>query len=315
MKNYPTIADIHAAAARIKTFIHRTPVMTCSGINEITGKHLFFKCENLQKVGAFKFRGASNAILSLSDEEAKHGVATHSSGNHAAALALAARMRGIKSYIVMPDNSPEVKKKAVQNYGGEIVYCDSNLESREKTLQKVIEQTGAAVIHPYNDYRVITGQATAALELLEDVADLDIVMAPVSGGGLISGTALSVHYVSPKTRVIAAEPSGADDAFRSLQSGKIQPSAHPDTICDGLRASLGTLTFPIIQKYVSQIVTVSDESTLKAMRLIWERLKIIVEPSGAICLGALIENKVHLKGKRIGIILSGGNVDLGSLPW
>jgi len=311
----PTLPDIQAAAQRIKPFIHRTPVMTCAGLNEVTGASLFFKCENLQKVGAFKFRGACNAVFSLSTQESQNGVATHSSGNHAAALALAAKLRGIKAYIVMPKNSAEVKKKAVHTYGGEIVYCANNLAAREKTLNEIIAKRGADIIHPYNDYRVITGQATASLEMLEDITNLDIIITPVSGGGLISGTALTVHYLSPKTKVIAAEPAGADDAFRSLQSGTLQSSDHPQTICDGLRAALGTLTFPIVQKYVSQIITVTDELTIKAMRLIWERMKIIVEPSAAITLGALFADKIDARGKRVGLILSGGNVDLDALPW
>jgi threonine dehydratase len=315
LKTLPTLTDIKEAAQRIKPFIHRTPVLTCAGINDITDAALFFKCENLQKVGAFKFRGACNAVFSLSAQEAQNGVATHSSGNHAAAIALAAKLHGIKSYIVMPENSAEIKKKAVESYGGEIFYCANNLPAREKTLNKIVADRGAAFIHPYNDYRIITGQATAGLEMLEDVTDLDIMITPVSGGGLISGTALTIHYLSPKTKVIGAEPTGADDAFRSLQSGTLQPSDHPQTICDGLRAALGILTFPIIQKYVSQIVRVSDEFTIKAMRLIWERMKIIVEPSAAITLGALLADTIAVKGKRVGIILSGGNADLDALPW
>lgn len=300
---------------RIAPFIHRTPILTSKSINKILEVNLFFKCENFQKVGAFKFRGATNAILSLSDYEICRGVATHSSGNHAQALALAAKMKNIPAYIVMPENSSPIKIKAVEGYGGKITFCKPTLQAREETLKKVIDDTGATEIHPYNDYRIIAGQATAAKELFEDTTDLDIIMAPVGGGGLLGGTALSSKYFSPKTIVIAAEPKNASDAFESFYHKKFIPSVNPSTIADGLLTSLGTLTYPIIMKNVHQIVTVSEESIIAAMILIWERMKIIVEPSSSVPLAALLENKFNYKNKRVGIILSGGNVDLQSLPW
>ena len=311
----PDLETIRQAALRIKPFVHRTPVLTCLSLNQMVHAELFFKCENFQKVGAFKFRGATNAVLSLSDEEAKRGVATHSSGNHAQALALAARIRGIKAHIVMPKNSSAVKIKAVEGYGGNIILCEPTLESREETLAQVVKKTGAAFIHPYNDYRVIAGQGTCALELLEEVENLDMVMAPVGGGGLLSGTALTVNYLMPLIKVIAAEPETADDAYRSFREGKIIPVINPQTIADGLRTSLGDKTFPIIIKYVDRIVTVSEDAIVSSMRIIWERMKIVVEPSAAVPFAALLENKIDVKGKRVGIILSGGNVDLDKLPW
>jgi threonine dehydratase len=311
----PSIDDIRLAAKRIRPYAHRTPVLTCGALDAMTGARLFFKCENFQKVGAFKFRGATNAVLSLTDEEACRGVATHSSGNHAAALALAARIRGIPAYIVMPDNAPAVKKTAVAGYGAVITWCRPTLSAREETLAAVVEKTGAAVIHPYNDYRIIAGQGTAALELLADVPDLDIVMTPVGGGGLLSGTAIAVTDLSPRTAVVAAEPEGADDAFRSLKEGRIVPSVSPKTIADGLLTSLGDKTFPIIRERVREIVTVNDAAIVAAMRHVWERMKIVVEPSSAVPLGALLEKAFDAHGKRIGIILSGGNVDLESLPF
>ena len=315
MFHIPTFDDIIQAHDRIRPFIHRTPVMTSHSINEMVGAELFFKCENLQKVGAFKFRGACNSVFSLTDEEARNGVCTHSSGNHAAALALAARMRGIPAYIVMPSNAPEIKKVAVAGYGAQITFCTPTLAARETTLQQVAQQTGATEIHPYNYFNVICGQGTAAKELIEDAGDFDIVMAPVGGGGLLSGTALSAKALLPNVQVIAAEPAGADDAFRSFQSKTIQPSVLPNTIADGLLTSLGEITFIIIINRVDQIVTVSEEYIIKAMRMVWERMKIIIEPSSAVPLAALLENKIDIKGKRIGIIISGGNVDLGNLPF
>ena len=243
MTHYPTLVDVQAAAARIKSYVHRTPVLTCTSLNDLVGAELFCKCENFQKVGAFEFRGACNTVFGLSDQEAQHGVATHSSGNHAAAVALAARLRSVPAHIVMPDNAPAVKKAAVAGYGGSIVYCAPTLAAREATLERVVHETGATFIHPYNDARVVAGQGTAALELLTDVADLDVVMAPVGGGGLLSGTAIVTVALSPFTRVIAAEPEAADDAYRSLQAGKILPADDPRTIADGLRTSLGELTF------------------------------------------------------------------------
>jgi threonine dehydratase len=281
----------------------------------MAGAELFFKCENLQKVGAFKFRGAANTVFSLSEKEASAGVATHSSGNHAQALALAARLRGIPAHIVMPENSPKVKVAAVRGYGARIVFCAPTQKDREQTLERVVAETGATFIHPYNNPGIIAGQGTCALELLEQVSDLDLVMAPVGGGGLLSGTALSCHYLRPDVRVIAGEPKGADDAFRSLRDGRIYPSENPQTVADGLRTSLGTLTFPIIRRYVERIVTVEEESIVAAMRHVWERMKVLIEPSAAVPLAAILEGGIETGGKRIGIILSGGNVDLDSLPW
>ncbi len=311
----PTFAALREAAERIKPFVHRTPVLKSDSINRICGAEVFFKGENLQKVGAFKIRGATNAVFSLSDEKASHGVATHSSGNHAAALALAAQWRGIRAQVVMPENAPRVKMEAVAGYGAQIVLCRPTLQAREERLARLLDETGADLVHPYNDDRVIAGQGTAALELYEEVPGLDIVMTPVGGGGLISGTAIAVSSVSPSTQVLGAEPEMADDARRSLLAGKIIPSTYPDTIADGLRTSLGDLTFPIIQRVVKDIVTVTEEGIGAAMRLIWERMKIIVEPSAAVPLGALLANSALFSGKRVGIILSGGNVDLDKLPW
>jgi len=315
MIQLPTFEDIQAAHDRIRPYIHRTPVLSSKSINEIVGAELYFKCENLQKVGAFKFRGACNSVFSLTPEEAKNGVCTHSSGNHAAALALAARMRGIPAYIVMPENAPEIKKIAVAGYGAQITFCTPTLEARESTLKKVAAETGATEIHPYNYFNVICGQGTAAKELIEEIGTLDIVMAPVGGGGLLSGTAIATKALLPGAKVIAAEPAGADDAYRSFYSKTLQPSVSPKTIADGLLTSLGSLTFPIILNEVDQIVTVSEESIVAAMRMIWERMKIIIEPSSAVPLAAILENKADVKGKKVGIILSGGNVDLGKLPF
>ena len=311
----PDLAAIRAAAKRIERYAHRTPVFTCESLNRLADAELFFKCENFQKVGAFKFRGACNAVFSLSDEEAKHGVATHSSGNHAAALALAATIRGIDAHIVMPDNAPEVKRAAVAGYGGKITFCEPTLAAREATIARIVERTGAVLVHPYNDYRVIAGQGTAALELMERVPKLDVVMTPVGGGGLLSGTCIAVAAVSPSTQIIAAEPEGADDAFRSLKAGKIIPMKDPLTIADGLRSSLGDRTFPIIQRYVHEIITVSEEGIIHAMRQVWERMKIIIEPSAAVPVAAVLQRNASIAGRRVGIILSGGNVDLEKLPW
>lgn len=311
----PTLKDIEDARKRIRQYIRVTPVLTSSSINQILGLELFFKCENFQKVGAFKFRGATNAVFSLSDAEAAHGVATHSSGNHAAALALAAGLRGIKSYIVMPDNSPKIKKLAVAGYGAEITYCKPTLESREETLQQVVERTKATFIHPFNDVCVICGQGTASMELLEVVNDLDYIIAPVGGGGMICGTATVVHEKYPQIKVIAAEPENADDAYRSFRSGKLFPSVKPNTIADGLLTSLSPLTFGIIREKVYDIITASESQIIEAMRMVWERMKIIIEPSSAVALAIVLGNKEMFKGKRVGIILTGGNVDLDNLPF
>jgi threonine dehydratase len=311
----PTLNDIRQAAQRIKPYAHRTPVLTNESLNQQVNARVFLKCENLQKVGAFKFRGACNAVFSLTNEEAVHGVCTHSSGNHAAALALAARMRGIPAYIVMPNNAPSVKKNAVAGYGGLITFCEPTLEARESTLDRIRLDTGATVVHPYNDERVITGQGTAALELLEDYPDLDVIIAPVGGGGLLSGTSITATEIKKGIRVIAGEPEMADDAFRSMKANKIIPSDNPKTIADGLLTSLGTLTFPIIQNRVEQIVTVSETGIVASMKFIWERAKIIIEPSSAVAIGVLWENKIDLSGLKVGVIISGGNVDLEKLPW
>ena len=310
-----TLPDIQQAAERIKPFAHRTPVLTNESLNQRVGAQVFLKCENMQKVGAFKFRGACNAVYSLSAEEAKHGVCTHSSGNHAQALALAARMRGIPAYIVMPNNAPQVKKDAVAGYGGQITFCEPTLEARESTLEGIRLDTGATVVHPYNNERVIAGQGTTALELLDSIPDLDVVIAPVGGGGLLSGTSIAAKGLKPNIRVIAAEPEMADDAYRSMKEGKIIPSVHPKTIADGLLTSLGTLTFPIIQQNVEQIVTVSEQGIIDSMKFIWERSKIVIEPSAATVIAMLWEKKIDLSGLKVGVILSGGNVDLNKLPW
>lgn len=307
--------DIKTAAERIRPYIHRAPVLTNESLNQKVGAQVFMKCENFQKVGAFKFRGASNAVWALTDEEAAHGVVTHSSGNHAQALALAAKMRGIPAYIVMPSNAPQVKKNAVAGYGGQITFCEPTLAARESTMESIRQSTGASVIHPYNNERVIAGQGTAALELLEDVSDLDAIIAPVGGGGLLSGTSIAATEMKKGIRVIAAEPEMADDAFRSMQVGKIIPSANPKTVADGLLTSLGELTFPIIQKRVEQIVTVSEAGIIEAMKFVWERAKIIIEPSAATVIAVLWEQKIDLRGLKVGVILSGGNVDLEKLPW
>jgi len=301
-----TISEAHE---RIKPYVHHTSVMTSEAINEIAGCTIFFKCENFQKVGAFKARGAMNAALQLTPEQRIKGIVTHSSGNHAQAIARAAKILGIKSYIVMPYTTAEIKKKGVKGYGGEIFECENNLTARETTLAEVIAKTGATEIHPFNNYHVIAGQATAAKELIEDTTALDFILAPVGGGGLLSGTLLSAKFFSPSTKVMAGEPAGADDANRSLQSGKIEVS-QANTIADGLLTSLGDKTFPIIRDHVEKIITVTEEEIIAAMRLIWERMKIIVEPSCAVPLSALLKEKENVKGKRVGIILSGGNVDL-----
>lgn len=307
--------QILEAKQRIATFVHRTPVVTCSSLDRMYGASIFFKCENLQRSGSFKMRGASNAVFSLEDGEASRGVATHSSGNHASALAKAAAYRGIPCYVVMPRNAPEVKKKAVAGYGAQITYCEPTLKAREEVLEKLLEATKAAFIHPYNDPRVIAGQGTAALELLEEIQALDAVIVPVGGGGLLSGTALTVWAKSPGTKVLAGEPERADDAIRSLREGRIVAPENPDTVADGLRTSLGSLTFPVIKELVHAIFPVSEEAILQAMRDIWERMKLVVEASGAVPLAAIRAAQGLLEGKRVGVVLSGGNVDLDRLPF
>jgi threonine dehydratase len=310
-----TLADIRLAAERIRPYAHRTPVMTCSTLDRQVGAQVFLKCENLQRVGAFKFRGACNAVFSLAEDETQHGVVTHSSGNHAQALALAARLRGIPAYIVMPRTAPAVKKAAVAGYGGQITFCEPTLEARETTQAQVVARTGATPVHPYNDPRIIAGQGTAALELMEEVPDLDVILAPVGGGGLLSGTAVAAQGLKPGIRVIAGEPEGADDACRSMAAGRILPSVNPRTIADGLLTSLGELTFAIIREQVERIVPVSEAGIVAAMRFLWERAKLLVEPSAAVPVGVLWEQRAGLEGLRVGVILSGGNVDLDRLPW
>jgi threonine dehydratase len=310
-----TLADITAAHARIRDKIHRTPVLTCAWLDAETGAQLFFKCENFQKVGAFKARGAANAVFSLTAEEAARGVATHSSGNHAAALARAARLRGIPATIVMPKNAPRVKQEAVRGYGGTIVFCEPTLAAREAACARVLAETGATLVHPYNDYRVMAGQGTATLEFLETVPDLDVLLVPVGGGGLLSGTVVAARGLRPGMKVIGTEPAEADDARRSFQSGQLMPAGPGHTIADGLRTALGARNFPIIRAQVDDIVTVSEAAIIAAMRRIWSALKIVIEPSCAVPLAAIQEGRVPVAGKRIGLILTGGNVDLDALPW
>jgi threonine dehydratase len=304
-----TKSAIEEAHKRIIPFIHRTPVLTCASIDDVAGCTIFFKSENFQKIGAFKARGAMNAALSLSPDMLRKGLATHSSGNHAQALARAAKILGVKSYIVMPRTAPDIKKKGVRAFGGEIFECEPTLAAREATLAEVIQKTGATEIHPFNNYQVIAGQATAAKELFEEAPKLDYIIAPVGGGGLLSGTALATKYFSPSTRVIAGEPAGSDDAYRSLKSGKIE-QAQSQSIADGLLTTLGDKTFPIIKDLVKEVITVTDDEIISAMRLIWERMKIIVETSCAVPFAAVLKHKQKFAGKNVGIILSGGNVDL-----
>ncbi|MBL4578662.1 MAG: pyridoxal-phosphate dependent enzyme [Flavobacteriales bacterium] len=311
----PTLEDIAAAHKRIAPFVRKTPVYTSRSIDGLAGCSIYFKCENFQKIGAFKIRGATNAILSLSNQETSKGVATHSSGNHAQAVALAALKNDIKAYIVMPENSSKVKVAAVKSYGAEITFCESNIESRQTTLDEVLKETGAHFIHPYNNVEVIAGQATAAKELLEEVENPDIVIAPIGGGGLMSGTCLSTHYIAPDTEIIGSEPENVNDAFRSLEAGSIQTNVTTNTIADGLKTNLGDITFAIIREHVSRIITVSEDEILNAMRIIWERMKIIVEPSSAVPLAAILSAPQHFKGKRVGLIITGGNVELEDLPF
>jgi threonine dehydratase len=310
-----TLRDVREAQQRIRDFVHRTPVLTSATLDARTGAQLYFKCENLQRVGAFKARGAHNAILSLADTEARAGVITHSSGNHGAAVALAARNRGIPAYVVMPSTTAEVKKRAVARYGATITYCEPTLKARESVTERIRAESGAAFIHPYNDLRVIAGQGTAALELMEDVADLDLLLCPVGGGGLLSGVAVAAKGLRPGIRVIGVEPRLADDAQRSFRSGTLQPGTDPRTIADGLRGALGDKTFALIRAHVDDIVTVSEEAIVGAMRTVAEIMKIVIEPSSAVPVAALLEGSVSAGGGRVGVILTGGNVDLDRLPW
>jgi threonine dehydratase len=311
----PSITDIQSAHSRIRPYIHWTPVMKSEQLNRIFGCELFFKCENFQKVGAFKFRGATNAVLSLTDDQKRRGVVTHSSGNHAAALALAASMNNIKAHIVMPETAPVVKKNAVAGYGAEITFCKPTLQAREDATRQIMYSTGATLIHPYDDFNVISGQGTAALELIDQKNDLDIVIAPVGGGGLLSGTSICVKGTSSSTAVIGAEPLNADDAFRSFNSGKLIPSVNPSTVADGLLTSLSQLTFTIITGNVDRIFTAREETIIESMLLVWERMKIIIEPSSATVLAIVKENPEFFRGKKIGLIISGGNVDFRKLPF
>ena len=306
---------IRSADGRIRPYIHRTPVLTSSRLNEASEASLFFKCENFQKIGAFKARGATNAVFSLDDATAQRGVATHSSGNHGAAVARAAKLRGIPAHIVMPSNSAKVKVRAVESYGAHTVFCEPTEEAREAACAEVIKKTSATLIHSFENENVMAGQGTAAMELLEDVADLDLVMCPVGGGGLLSGTAIAGKSMRPKIKVIAVEPQNVDDAAQSFRAGRRLVTEKKFTIADGLRTNIGEPNFAIIQRYVDDIVTVSEEAIVSAMRTIWETMKIIIEPSAAVPYAAIVERLIDINGKRAGIILTGGNVDLDALPW
>ncbi len=315
LTDVPSWDDIGMAHVAIEGMIHKTPVITCANIDKLTGAEIYFKCENFQKVGAFKMRGAACTALSLSKDAIRKGLATHSSGNHAQAVARAAKLLGTSAHIVMPENAPSIKVNAVKGYGAHVYLSGNLIQDRETKMNEVLKKTGATFIHPYNNYNIIAGQATAAKELLAQYADLDIVMAPVGGGGLLSGTALATKYLNAGIRVIGAEPSEVDDAFRAFHSGRLETNKTINTIADGLRTMLGTYTLKIIRQYVDEIVTVSEESIIKAMHLIWERAKIVVEPSGAVPLAAILENPEYFSKKKTGIIISGGNVDLTTLPF
>jgi len=314
-ETFPTFKDIQEAHQRIKPFIHETPVLSSRSMNKILDLDIVFKCENFQKVGAFKFRGATNAVRKLSKKDAERGVTTHSSGNHAAALSLAARQLGIPAYIVMPETAPDIKKKAVAGYGAEITFCKPTLQAREDTLSIVQKETGATFIHPYDNYDVICGQGTAAIEFLKDIDDIDVLIAPIGGGGLMSGTAISAKAINRKIQVYGAEPLNADDAYRSFKQDVLIPAGPPNTLADGLLTSLSPLTFQIIKEKVDDILTAKEQAIIDAMRMIWERMKIIVEPSSAVPLASVLENRHLFKSKKIGIIISGGNVDLTNLPF
>ena len=311
----PALSDINSAYERIKPFIHRTPIMSSKLLNEYFKCELYFKCENFQRVGAFKFRGATNAVMLLTSEEKARGVVTHSSGNHAAALSLAAKMNGVKAHIVMPGNAPAVKKNAVEGYGAEITYCKPTLQAREETTRAIMEITGATLVHPYDNFNVICGQGTAALELFEEKNDLEVIIAPIGGGGLMSGTSAFIKGNNQKIRVVGAEPLNANDAFISFSTGILTPSVNPVTIADGLLTSLSELTFSIIRKNVDMIYTAKEESIIESMLLVWERMKIIIEPSSATVLAIIKENRDDFRGKKIGLIISGGNVDFRNLPF
>ncbi|MGH8399591.1 MAG: pyridoxal-phosphate dependent enzyme, partial [Gammaproteobacteria bacterium] len=307
--------DIEAAARRIAGKVRRTPVLRCPELDAELEASIHFKCENFQEMGAFKLRGATNAVFALSDSALIHGVATHSSGNHGAALALAAQRRGVSACVVMPENASAFKKRSVAEYGARIIYCEPTQAGRESTLAEFVRTSGAAVVHPYNDFMVMAGQGTAALELHDEISDLELVMAPLGGGGLLSGTAVATRARRPGCRVIGVEPLGADDAWRSVKAGRIESVPAPDTVADGLRATIGPLTFAVVREQVDDIVRVDDTAIISAMRYIWERMKIIIEPSSAVVVAALREKLVDVKGHRVGVIITGGNVDLDNLPW
>ena len=310
-----TLKDIENAHKRIKPFVHRTPVLTNSSLNLLTKSSLFFKCENFQKAGSFKIRGATNTVELLTQAELNKGVATTSSGNHGAALSMAVTRRGGTTKVVMPHNTPIIKVDNVVRNGGEVVWCKPDQKFRESVLRDLVAKTGAVVVHPYNDERIMAGQGTCAKELLEDHHDLDVIVSPVSGGGLLSGTLIAAKEMNPKVKVYGAEPIEADDTYRSLKAGKIIPNKSINTICDGLRAQIGTLTFPVIHNLVDDIFTLTEKDIIMSMQIVWDRLKIIVEPSCSIVLAAVIKNKPYFKGKKVGLIISGGNVDLNKLPW
>ncbi len=311
----PTIEDVRDAGKRIQGRIHKTPVLTSASLDEMFGGSIHFKCENFQRIGAFKARGAMNAVFSLSDDAASTGVATHSSGNHGSALALAASLRGIPAWVVVPDNASAVKEDCIRRYGATVIHCKPGQENREKGLAAIVEETGAAIVHPYDDWRVIAGQGTSALELMGQVANLDLLLTPVGGGGLISGTAIVAHGSSRDITVIGCEPAQADDAQRSFRAGHRVAIDSPDTIADGLRAMLGGRNFSVIAALVEDIVTVSEAEIIAAMKLVWQRLKIIIEPSSAVPIAALLSGAVKLEGRNAGVIITGGNVDLDALPW
>lgn len=315
MQQILDFAAIRAAAGRIEAYVRRTPVMRCPRLDAEIGAEVFFKCENLQEMGAFKLRGASNAVLSLPAATLAKGVATHSSGNHGAALALAAMRRGVPACVVMPDNASAFKRRAVEEYGARIIFCEPTQAGREAALQRFVTDSGATVVHPYNDAAVMAGQGTAALELHAEVPELDVMLAPLGGGGLLSGTAVATRALRPAAKVYGAEPMGADDAWRSLQAGHVVPVAHPATVADGLRATIGTLTFEVIRAETDGVVRVEDADTIAAMRYVWEYMKILIEPSASVPVAALLKGLVEVRGKRVGVILSGGNLDLDHIPW
>lgn len=311
----PNFDDVLQARERIAPYIHRTPILTSSYLNHLTGAELFFKCENFQKAGAFKVRGASNAVFGLDEAAAANGVATHSSGNHALSLSYAAGRRGIPATVVMPNTAAEAKKAAVRGYGGEVLECEPSTIAREAMLEELVARTGADFVHPYNDHRVIAGQATCSLELNEDVGQLDAVVAPIGGGGMISGTCLSLSKVSPETKIYAAEPEQADDAYRSFKAGEIIEDDSPQTVADGLKVSLRPRTWHFVSKHVSDVLLASEQEIIDAMFLTWQRMKMVVEPSSSVPLATILKNRVLFQGKRVGVIITGGNVDLKKLPW